>query len=42
MNIVKSFTDLFESIPDCKKVVLLMFLIKNDVNFLDESGFFKK
>ena len=33
MNKVNYFTDLFESIPDCKKIVLLMFLIKNDVKF---------
>ena len=34
-------TDLFESIADYTKFVLLMFLIKNDVNFLDECGFLK-
>ena len=41
MNNVKYFTALFESIPDCKKIVLLMFLIKNDVNFSYECGFLK-
>ena len=41
MNNVKYFKDLFESIPDYKKTVLLMFLIKNDVNFLYECGFLK-
>ena len=41
MNNVKYFKDLFESIPDYKKIVLLMFLIKNDVNFLYECGFLK-
>ena len=41
MNIVNYFKDLFESIPDYKKIVLLMFLIKNDVNFLYECGFSK-
>ena len=41
MNNVNYFTDLFESIPDYKKPVLLMFLIKNDVNFLNECGFLK-
>ena len=41
MNNVNYFKDLFESIPDYKKVVLLMFLIKNDVNFLYECGFSK-
>ena len=35
------FTDLFESISDYKKIVLLMFLIKNDVNFLNGCGFLK-
>ena len=35
------FKDLFESILDYKKVVLLMFLIKNDFNFLYECGFLK-
>ena len=40
MDNVSYFTDLFESIPDYnKKVVLLMFLIKNDVNFLYQCGF---
>ena len=41
MNNVNYFKDLFESIPDYKKIVLLMFLIKNDVNFLYECGFSK-
>ena len=41
MNNVNYFTDLFEPIPDYKKVVLLMFLIKNDVNLLNECGFLK-
>ena len=41
MNIVILFTDLFESIPDYRKIVLLMFLFKNDVNFLYECGFLK-
>ena len=41
MNNVNYFTDLFESIPDYKKLVLLMFLIKNDVNLLYECGFLK-
>ena len=30
---------MFESIPDYRKIVLLVFLIKNDVNFLYECGF---
>ena len=41
MNNVNCFKDIFESIPDYKKIVLLMFLIKNDVNFLYECGFLK-
>ena len=41
MNNVNYFTDLFESIPVYEKIVLLMFLIKNDVNFLYECGFLK-
>ena len=41
MNNVNYFTDLFESIADYKKIVLLMFLMKNDVNFLYECGFLK-
>ena len=41
MNNINYFTDLFESIPDYKKIVLLMFLIKNDVNFLYDCGFSK-
>ena len=34
MNNVNFFKDIFESIPDYKEIVLLLFLIKNDVNFL--------
>ena len=41
MNNVNYFKDLFESMPDYKKIVLLMFLIKKDVNFLYECGFLK-
>ena len=41
MNNVNYFKDLFESIPDYRKIALLMFLIKNDVNFLYECGFLK-
>ena len=35
------FRDLFESIPDYRKIVLLMFLIKDDKNLLKEVGFSK-
>ena len=41
MDNVNYFKDLFESIPDYKKIVLLMFLLKNDVDFLNECGFLK-
>ena len=41
MNNVNYFKDLFESIPDYKKIVLIMFLIKNDDNLLYECGFLK-
>ena len=41
MNIVIFFTDLFESFPDYRKIVLLMFSIKIDVNFLHKCGFLK-
>ena len=42
MNNLISFTDLFESIPDFKKIALLMFLVKNDVNFFIRMVIFKK
>ena len=35
------FKDIFESIPDYKKIVLLIFLIQNDKNLLKEIGFSK-
>ena len=35
------FEDLFESISDYRKKVLLIFLIQNDDDFLKESGFLK-
>ena len=41
MNNVNYFKDLFESKPDYKKIVLLMFLIKDDKNLLKEVGFSK-
>ena len=41
MNNVKYFKDLFESITDYRKIVLLMFLIKDDKNLLKEVGFSK-
>ena len=41
MNNVNCLTDFSDSIPVYKKIVLLMFLIKNDVSFLYECGFIK-
>ena len=41
MNHVNSFKDLFESIPDYWMNVLLMFLVKKDVDLLNECGFLK-
>ena len=39
MNNKNYFRDLFESIPDYKKIVFLMFLIQNDKNLRHEIGF---
>ena len=39
MNNQNYFTDIFESIHDYKKVVLLLYLIQNDKNLLNEIGF---
>ena len=39
MNNSKYFKDIFESIPEYKKIVLLFFLIQNDKNLLLEIGF---
>ena len=41
MNNVNYFKDLFESITDYRKIVLLIFLIQNDKNLLKEIGFSK-
>ena len=35
------FKDIFESIQDYRKIVLLIFLIQNDKNLLKEIGFSK-
>ena len=35
------FKDMFESIQDYKKIVLLFFLIQNDESFLKGTGFSK-
>ena len=39
MDNINYFKDLFESIPDYRKIVLLMFLIKKDNDLLHECGF---
>ena len=39
MKYEKYFKELFESITDYRKIVLLIFLIKNDDKFLQECGF---
>ena len=41
MNNAKYFKDIFESIHDYRKIVLLIFLIQNDKNLLKEIGFSK-
>ena len=41
MNNENFFKEIFESIHDYKKIVLLIFLIQNDKNLLKEIGFSK-
>jgi len=41
MDHVNYFKELFESIPDYRKIVLSMFLIKDDKELLKEVGFSK-
>ena len=41
MNNANYFFDMFESIPDYRKIILLLFLIQNDKNLLKEIGFSK-
>ena len=41
MKFEKYFKDMFESVPDYRKIVLLMFLIKNDVDLLNEGSCLK-
>ena len=39
MSYANHFKDLFESIADYRKIVILMFLIQNDKNLLHEVDF---
>ena len=39
MNYENYFKDIFESIADYRKIILLIFLIQNDKNLLKEIGF---
>ena len=41
MNNSNYFKDIFKSIPDYRKIVLLIYLIQNDENLLKEIGFSK-
>ena len=41
MDNIKCFKVLLESIPDYRKMFLIMFLIKNENDFLQECGFLK-
>ena len=41
MDHVNFLKHLFESIPICRKIVLINFLIKNDKDLLTECGFLK-
>ena len=42
MNYENYFKDLFETVPDYIKIVLIVFLIKNYSDLLKEGGFLKK
>ena len=42
MDIIDCFRDLFKSIPDFRKIVILMFSIKNDNDLSTEYGFLKR
>ena len=39
MDNINYFKGLFESIPGYRKIVLLMFLMKNDIDLVREVGF---
>ena len=42
MNNPNYFKDIFKSIPDYRKIVLLIYLVQNDKNLMKEVGFSKK
>ena len=42
MNNVNYFKDLFESTPDYRKIVLIVFLYQKDKTLIKETGFNKK
>ena len=42
MNYENYFNDIFESISDYRKIVLLFFIIENDKNLLKENGYGKR
>ena len=42
MNNENYFKDLFESVPDYRKIVLLMFLIEDDEDLLKSFGVFEE
>ena len=39
MNNENYFEDLLQSIPDYRKIVLLVFLIQNDIDLITKCGF---
>ena len=41
MDSRKFFKDLFETIPDYRTIVLILFLLKNDVDLPEECGFLR-
>ena len=41
MNHINFFKDSVESIPECRKIAIVMFLFKNDFDFLKQCGFLK-
>ena len=41
MNLENYFKDIFDSSPDNRKIVLLLFLIKNDEDLVTECEFLK-